>query len=275
MSKDFTLIIFVVLATLSSGLLGSAALAAVRGSARIPLKAIVSSGAVSLAVGAGLSLATLGHPELSLGALSHVGTGIFWQLFGSIVCFTGAVVFLVLSFRDDEGPALKVFAVLAAAGALIAVVGVGRSFVMPWRLAWASWSIVGVFLGFALSSVACFSLFLNQYFEEHQSIPAWLRGVAVLLCPLSLVWYLTSIGLSSEPEAGEILSRALIGGAAPIFWAMALGGVLAPVLCLSVRSKGRFVGLAGSLVSAVGAGAFQYLLLLLDTPAWQFFCPLS
>lgn len=60
MSKDFTLIIFVVLATLSSGLLGSAALAAVRGSARIPLKAIVSSGAVSLAVGAGLSLATLG-----------------------------------------------------------------------------------------------------------------------------------------------------------------------------------------------------------------------
>ena len=271
MSKDFTLIIFVVLATLSSGLLGSAALAAVRGSARIPLKAIVSSGAVSLAVGAGLSLATLGHPELFLGALSHVGTGIFWQLFGSIVCFTGAVVFLVLSFRDDEGPALKVFAVLAAAGALIAVVGVGRSFVMPWRLAWASWSIVGVFLGFALSSVACFSLFLNQYFEEHQSIPAWLRGVAVLLCPLSLVWYLTSIGLSSEPAAGEILSRALIGGAAPIFWAMALGGVLAPVLCLSVRSKGRFVGLAGSLVSAVGAGAFQYLLLLLDTPAWQFF----
>ena len=237
MSKDFTLMIFVVLATLSSGLLGSAALAAVRGSARIPLKAIVSSGAVSLAVGAGLSLATLGHPELFLGALSHVGTGIFWQLFGSIVCFTGAVVFLVLSFRDDEGPALKVFAVLAAAGALIAVVGVGRSFVMPWRLAWASWSIVGVFLGFALSSVACFSLFLNQYFEEHQSIPAWLRGVAVLLCPLSLVWYLTSIGLSSEPEAGEILSRALIGGAAPIFWAMALGGVLAPVLCLSVRSK--------------------------------------
>ena len=38
MSKDFTLMIFVVLATLSSGLLGSAALAAVRGSARIPLK---------------------------------------------------------------------------------------------------------------------------------------------------------------------------------------------------------------------------------------------
>lgn len=90
--------IFVVLTTLSSGLLGSAALAAVRGSARIPLKAIVSSGAVSLAVGAGLSLATLGHPELFLGALSHFGTGIFWQLFGSIVCFTGAVVFLVLSF---------------------------------------------------------------------------------------------------------------------------------------------------------------------------------
>lgn len=71
MSKDFTLIIFVVLATLSSGLLGSAALAAVRGSARIPLKAIVSSGAVSLAVGAGLSLATLGHPELFLG-LCHM-----------------------------------------------------------------------------------------------------------------------------------------------------------------------------------------------------------
>lgn len=271
MSKDFTLMIFVVLATLSSGLLGSAALAAVRGSARIPLKAIVSSGAVSLALGAGLSLATLGHPELFLGALSHFGTGIFWQLLGSILCFTGAVVFLVLSFRDDEGPALKAFSVLAAVGAFIAVGGVGRSFVMPWRLAWASWSIVGVFLGFALISAACLSLFLNRYFEENQGIPAWLRSAAVLLCPLSLVWYLASIGLSSEPEAVEIFSRAMIGDAAPVFWTMAVTGVLAPVVCLTIGSKGRFVGLAGSLLSAVGAGAFQYLLLLLDTPAWQFF----
>ena len=48
MSKDFTLLFFVVLATLSSGLLGSAALAVVSGSARIPQKAVVSSGAVSL-----------------------------------------------------------------------------------------------------------------------------------------------------------------------------------------------------------------------------------
>lgn len=48
MSKDFTLLLFVVLATLSSGLLGSAAFAVARGSARIPQKAVVSSGAVSL-----------------------------------------------------------------------------------------------------------------------------------------------------------------------------------------------------------------------------------
>lgn len=270
MSKDFTLLLFVVLATLSSGLLGSAALAVVSGSARIPQKAVVSSGAVSLALGAGISLASLGHPELFLGALSHFGTGIFWELFGSILCLFCAAVFLVLSFRDDEGASPKVCAVLAAAGAFIAVGGVGRSFVMPWRLAWASWSILGVFLGFALSSAACLSLFLNRYFDTSERIPVWLKGLGAALCPVSLVWYAAALEFAA-PEAGEILSRAIAGDISPVFWAMTVFCVLVPAVCLTARLKNRYVGLLGAVLSALGAGAFQYLLLSLDAPAWQFF----
>lgn len=270
MSNDFTLLLFVVLATLSSGLLGSAALAVVRGSARIPQKAVVSSGAVSLALGAGVSLASLGHPELFLGALSHFGTGIFWELFGSILCLLSTAVFLVLSFRDDEGAASKVFVVLAAAGAFIAVGGVGRSFVMPWRLAWASWSILGVFLGFALSSAACQFLFLNRYFDESQGLPIWLKGLGAVLCPVSLIWYAVSLEFSA-PEAGEILSRAVAGDISPVSWAMTVFCVLVPAVCLTARIKNRYVGLLGAVLSALGAGAFQYLLLSLDAPAWQFF----
>ena len=270
MSKDFTLLFFVVLATLSSGLLGSAALAVVSGSARIPQKAVVSSGAVSLALGAGVSLASLGHPELFLGALSHFGTGIFWELFGSILCFFSAAVFLMLSFRDDEGFASKVFAVLAAAGAFIAVGGVGRSFVMPWRVAWASWSILGVFLGFALSSGAWLSVFLNRLFDESRGIPLWLKVLGAALCPISLIWYAAYLEFSA-PEAGKILSRAIAGDAAPLFWTMTVFCVLVPAVCLNVRFKNRYAGLLGAVLSALGAGAFQYLLLLLDAPTWQFF----
>ena len=269
MSKDFTLLLFVVLATLSSGLLGSAAFAVARGSARIPQKAVVSSGAVSLTLGAGVSLASLGHPELFLGALSHFGTGYFWELFGSILCLLGAAVFLVLSFRDDEGTAPKVFVVLAAAGAF-AVGGVGRSFVMPWRLAWATWSILGVFLGFALNSAACLSLFLDRYFDESRGIPVWLKGLGAELCPVSLIWYAASLECST-PEAGEIFSRAITGDMSPVFWTMTVFCVLVPVVCLTARLKNRYVALLGAVLSVLGAGAFQYLLLSLDAPAWQFF----
>lgn len=270
MSKDFTLLLFVVLATLGSGLLGSAALAVVRGSARIPQKEVVSSGAVSFALGAGVSLASLGHPELFLGALSHFGTGIFWELFGSILCLLGTAVFLVLSFRDDESTAPKVFVVLAAAGAFIAVGGVGRSFVMPWRLAWASWSILGGFLGFALNSAACLSLFLDRYFDEFRGIPVWLKGLGAALCPVSLIWYAASLEFSA-PEAGEIFFRAITGDMSPVFWTMTVFCVLVPAVCLTARLKNRYVALLGAVLSVLGAGAFQYLLLSLDAPAWQFF----
>lgn len=270
MSTYFTLIIFIVLATLSSGLLGSAALAVCRGNLRVPKLTPVIFGAVLLAVTGALSLTSLGHPEMFLGALGHPGTGIFWELLGSIISIGSAIVFVVLCIRDIEGVALRVFACVAALGAFITVFGAGRSFVMPWRPAWDSWSIVFVFLGCALSCSVNFFLVAEKRFEEKEELPVLFRTV-VLIGPITVVAYLLTLAGSNQPEAVEALSRALTGDVSPIFYPMAVFGFLIPSAVAFKRTKTVFPYLAGAILSALSAGAFQYLLLSLDSPAWHFF----
>lgn len=270
MSTHFTLIIFIVFATLSSGLLGSAALAVCRENLQVPKLAPVIIGAVALAVTGAFSLTSLGHPEMFLGALGHPGTGIFWELLGSIICIGSAIVFVILSIRDFEGPALKVFACAAALGAFITVFGVGRSFVMPWRPAWDSWSIVFVFLGFALSCSINFFLFAGKKFDEKDELCPLLR-VAVLIGPVAVVVYLLTLAGSNRPEAVEALFRALRGDISLFFYPFMIFGVLIPPAVVLSKTNRTSLYLVGAFLSVISAGVFQYILLSLDSPAWHFF----
>lgn len=271
MSTDITLIAFVFLATLSSGLLGAAALAVCRGEEPRSALLEVGAGSVLLAAAGGVSLLSLGHPEMFLGALSHVGTGIFWELLGSLVALAAAVIFLILCLRDEEGTLVSILISLSALGALMVVFGVGRSFLMPWRAAWNSPSIPGVFLGFALACAANFYLFKASREKNEEPLATWIKVLAAALAPLFMALYFVHLNGTTSPEGESLLLAAVSGSSGILTWVMVVLGVLVPSFLILSKIKQSGLYLLGALFAAAGAGIYQFILFTLDTPAWQFF----
>ena len=142
MGMDLILICFAALACLSSGLVFSASFLQLKGRTET-IGALQFGGALLLITAAGaMGLVSLGRPEMFLGALAHPGTGIFFELIGTLLLCFGAVCWLIAFWRDSSETILKFFAVFAAAGAVCLLFGVGRSFVMPWRETLNSWLVV-------------------------------------------------------------------------------------------------------------------------------------
>ena len=154
MGMDLILICFAALACLSSGLVFSASFLQLKGRTET-IDALQFGGALLLITAAGaMGLVSLGRPEMFLGALAHPGTGIFFELIGTLLLCFGAVCWLIAFWRDSSETILKFFAVFAAAGAVCLLFGVGRSFVMPWRETLNSWLVVPLFFIFALEAAA-------------------------------------------------------------------------------------------------------------------------
>lgn len=271
MSTEITLIVFVFLATLSSGLLGAAALAVWRSEEPSSALTEVGAGSVLLAAAGGLSLLSLGHPEMFLGALSHVGTGVFWELLGSLISLAAAVIFLVLCLRDEEGSLVNLLISLSALGALIVVFGVGKNFLMPWRSAWNSVSIPGVFIGFACACALNYYLFKAAKKDDDRPLPIWLRIPTATIAPAFTAFYFLHLNSTINPDGENMLTAAISGGSGILTWLMIVLGVILPSLLIFLKIRQSGLYLLGSLFSAAAAGAFQLILLTLDTPAWQFF----
>lgn len=271
MSTETTLIVFALLSTLSSGLICAASVCRFLQTEDAPLGLVVSVGVGSLIVAGISSLTSLGHPELFLGALTHVGTGIFWQLLGSLICVGFSVLFLILYFRDIEGPSVNVCIGLAAIGSLVVMGGIGKSFVMPWRPAWDSYSIVFIFLGLALACSVNFYNFLSTATEGVIKLPQFLKIIMAIFAPITLIFYLIALGLSDNSVAVQAQSELLTGKLAAVFWCFVIVGMVLPSLIAVLRKRKAFIYLVGSICSILASGVFQFLLLAIDEPSFRIF----
>lgn len=232
---------------------------------------LVGVGVAGLIAAGIFSLTSLGHPELFLGALSHVGTGIFWQLLGCLVCIGFSILFLILSFRDVEGYPVTVCVTLAAIGSLMVIGGIGKSFVMAWRPAWNSYSIIFIFLGLALACAVNFYNFLSTRVDESVQLPEILKILVAVFAPLALITYLITLGISDNSFAVQALSFLLSGKVSVPFWCFVTLGLVFPSVAMVLKIRKAFIYLIGSVCSALSAAMFQFLLLAIDEPSFRIF----
>lgn len=272
MGMDLILICFAALACLSSGLVFSASFLQLKGRTET-IGALQFGGALLLIIAAGaMGLVSLGRPEMFLGALAHPGTGIFFELIGTLLLCFGAVCWLIAFWRDSSETILKFFAVFAAAGAVCLLFGVGRSFVMPWRETLNSWLVVPLFFIFALEAAAfAYAAAERAIDKEFQSgNPALIFSLVGALC---LGGYLMQIMYSSSNDGKEAALSVLTGEPAVVFWCgVVVIGLMVPAV-LACRKLGKipFRNAAGLLAAVIGSASFQTILLVIGTASWQFF----
>ncbi len=268
MGMDLILICFAALACLSSGLVFSASFLQLKGRTET-IGALQFGGALLLITAAGaMGLVSLGRPEMFLGALAHPGTGIFFELIGTLLLCFGAVCWLIAFWRDSSETILKFFAVFAAAGAVCLLFGVGRSFVMPWRETLNSWLVVPLFFIFAAFAYAAAERAIDKEFQSGN--PALIFSLVGALC---LGGYLMQIMYSSSNDGKEAALSVLTGEPAVVFWCgVVVIGLMVPAV-LACRKLGKipFRNAAGLLAAVIGSASFQTILLVIGTASWQFF----
>ena len=159
-------------------------------------------------------------------------------------------------------------ALIASVAAALVLMAHASNYVMPWRAAWNTWSIVLPFFGYAaLIGVATMGLVgaVHGYaLDRRVSLAA--GGFAVF----GLALYLVIVGGTDavEPTA----SRVLTGDLATWFWGLTVGaGVVLPWGLTLLARQSRVALTAALFAALVGCAGWQIVVLRLGSAAWSFF----
>lgn len=268
MSTDLTWTIFAGMAILCCGFMHSAAAAEWLEDDEFPADCYLGAALAVLGAAGAAVVSGLGHPTMFLGALGHPGTGIFYELLGSIVAAAAVSVLLVLRHREAAENVRKICALCVVLGSLVLTAGIGITFTMEWRAAWNSCWIIPTFVSFGLLSA---SLLFSRVGPDSPAASLRLKAPAVLgfLTVFFTAFYVGSLFLSGNAEAVAAAQSALNGNHAVIFWLTLLMTAFSSITVFI--SAFRRYHLAAVLLAATAASGFQYLLLVMDMPAWSFF----
>ena len=268
MMSDWLLVFFAAFVCTGSGLTLALAAGEVR---EAPVAALTRTAAAALilfAAGGVLVVLHLGRPEMIFGALGNPSTGIFREFvtFGltalSLAAYLGALL------RGAEAGTTRMLALAAALFAAALTLAVGSAYVMPWRPAWHTWTLILPFAGWMLTAAAFSLSFLSEEDEAlNARIPIFSAGAAALLAVFTAV-YLAAAGTGGAESAA---ARVLFGDLAAPFWAAALLGLLPPALLFAMKERARMISLAGLFCVFAGTALFQWIVQLLGSPVWQFF----
>lgn len=239
-----------------------------RRSAPVPLLTLASGVAcVALLILAGSSLMQLGRPQLIFAAFSNPSSSIFRMGVAWVMSMIALGAYLVAVHRAAYELTCRRLAFIVFVACMLVLGAHTSNYVMPWRAAWNTWSIVLPFFGFAaLGAVAVKGLVdsIEGLFLEKRFILE-----ALIFSILSLVLYLGIIGISvtEEPTA----SRALIGDLAWLFWGLVVIGLVVPSLLMLIFRRNKSVFVLSLLAILAGSAGWQIMVLKLGAATWSFF----
>ena len=241
MGVGFAAVLAAVCAAAATGLSGAVAVLE-RRSAPVPSLTLASALAcIALLALAGTSLMQLGRPQLIFAAFSNPASSIFKLGVAWIVALAACAAYLAAIHRAAYESTCRKLALIASVAAALVLMAHASNYVMPWRAAWNTWSIVLPFFGYAA-----------------------LIGVATMALYLLIVGGTDAV----EPTA----SRVLTGDLATWFWGLTVGaGVVLPWGLTLLARQSRVALTAALFAALVGCAGWQIVVLRLGSAAWSFF----
>lgn len=267
MGVGFAAVLTAVLAVASVAFSGAVAILE-RRSASVPLLTVVSGLAcVALLALAGSSLMQLGRPQLIFAAFSNPSSSIFKLGTAWLVAIVASIAYLTAVHRAAYESTCRQLALVAFMACVLVLVAHAGNYVMPWRTAWSTWTIVLPFFGYAVFGAVIVKEIIDM--AEEYCIDRRQGLFSAALTFMSIALYLGVVG-----EKGEelIVSRVLTGDLASLFWGLVIGvGLVVPcgLILGTRRNKPAF----GAALAAVLAGSigWQITVLELGSATWSFF----
>lgn len=268
MGVGFAAVLAAVFAAAATGLSGAVAVLE-RRSAPVPSLTLASALAcIALLALAGTSLMQLDRPQLIFAAFSNPASSIFKLGVAWIVALAACAAYLAAIHRAAYESTCRKLALVASVAAALVLMAHASNYVMPWRAAWNTWSIVLPFFGYAaLIGVATMGLVgaVHGYaLDRRVSLAA--GGFAVF----GLALYLVIVGGTDAVELTA--SRVLTGDLATWFWGLTVGAGIVLPWGLTLLARQSRVALTAALFAAlVGCAGWQIVVLRLGSAAWSFF----
>ena len=294
MSVQWPLILFTLFEALGAGILCLLGVYALMGKDKeIRLPAIICS-AVAIALGGCASVLHLHHLERLFNGFSNLTSGITLELVFIVVAFVVLVIYFVFARKDADTP--KWVGVLAIAAAVLLVVFMSHSYIMPARPAWDTFLLYAFYLGgaFLFGSLGVM-LFegIKGITNKLSSILVVVAGAVQAVITVAYGVFLTTLGSSfmtvdyyfdstmpneAIVNATSTFSSLLTGGDALLFWGGAvIAGAVVPLILgiVGMRAKGGKQVAAAAGVGAVcalaGGVAFRVILYHLGYTMFLFF----
>ena len=149
MGVGFAAVLAAVFAAAATGLSGAVAVLE-RRSAPVPSLTLASALAcIALLALAGTSLMQLGRPQLIFAAFSNPASSIFKLGVAWIVALAACAAYLAAIHRAAYESTCRKLALIASVAAALVLMAHASNYVIPWRAAWNTWSIVLPFFGYA------------------------------------------------------------------------------------------------------------------------------
>lgn len=268
MGMGFAAVLMAMLAAAAAGLSGAVA-ALERRNAPVPwLTSAEVLVCVFLLALAGAGVMQLGRPQLIFAAFSNPSSSIFKLGVAWLAALVASVSYMVAVHRSAYETTCRLLSLTVFAACALMLASHAVNYVMPWRAAWNTYSIVPVFFGFAALSGTAAKGVLDAKMGtgiERRSVLAALVWIIAFF-----VLYLTIIGRSALPE--PTAARLLTGDLAGDFWSFVVGvGIAIPGLLMLFARRSKTANAVAFLLILIGCAAWQIVLLRLGSAAWSFF----
>lgn len=217
---------------------------------------------------AGSSLMQLGRPQLIFAAFSNPSSSIFRLGAAWVLAVIFSAAYLSAVHRAAFESTCRRLALASAGACALVLAAHASSYVMAWRAAWNTWSIVLPFFGFAALAATAAKGVIDSL--EGHDFPRRQALAAAAFAVLAMALYLGVIGAAATPESTA--ARALTGDLAGLFWGAVIGvGLLVPSVLMLVVRRGALMFAAAFAAVLAGSAGWQILVLKLGSAAWSFF----
>ncbi len=239
-----------------------------RRSFAVPVQSVFAAGALlCFLAGALIRVLSFGRPGLLFGAFGNPHSALFREMLCWCLAVFCLLVYLGLIHRGAFQATCRLWCALAALSGFAFALSAASAWMMPWRAAWNTWTVLWPAGGFAALSG---SLAFRVAAALQREPPRGMRfptGPLVLAALCLMALYAGRIGMN--PEAAASAGRMLSGDLSPFFWtACAAAGL---PLVLEKISRKSWAAAAGFLSVFAASGLFYWTVGELGGSSWSFF----
>ncbi len=192
---------------------------------------------VAMTAGGIASLFHLGHVERVVNVLGNPGSGISQDMVLMGACGLAILVYVVMMWRGSTVWARKTISIIGFVLAVVLVIRMGASYILPARPAWNSFLLPIVYLATA-AVLGLFSMYVWVARNEERATLTRVNQAALVALAVQavvVIGYVIFLAVAPYQDPSRSAFRLLAGDLALAFWAGVVVVGLAVPLALTIR----------------------------------------